>query len=202
MTVSFKYILVYNCSMYHMVFLGALISIFFNVPYAIGTLKGKVHPNRVSWFLWTVVPLIAFSASISQTGWNWGEFPVLTTLILTGLIFLSSIISKKSYWSVSRIDIYCGFFSVLAIVLWIFTHDANLALILSLLADFFAFIPTIIKAWNHPETEGLGPYLGGVLNALTSFFAFSVWNFASLAFPIYLLVVNSILTVVILKKLN
>jgi hypothetical protein len=36
------------------------------LSYLIDTLKGKVKPNRITWFLWAVAPLIAFSAELQK----------------------------------------------------------------------------------------------------------------------------------------
>ena len=46
------------------VIIGAFLSMIAQLTYAIDTVKGKIKPNRVTWFLWALIPLIAFVAEI------------------------------------------------------------------------------------------------------------------------------------------
>lgn len=46
------------------VILGAVIFAIGSLSYLIDTLKGKVKPNRVTFFLWALAPLIAFAAEV------------------------------------------------------------------------------------------------------------------------------------------
>lgn len=44
------------------------LSIAANVPYIIETIKGDVKPERVSWFIWTLLGLTYFWAAILENG--------------------------------------------------------------------------------------------------------------------------------------
>ena len=48
------------------VFLGALLSLIGNFKYILETVNGRVKPNRVSFFLWSLAPLIAFCCRDSK----------------------------------------------------------------------------------------------------------------------------------------
>ncbi|MDP2363456.1 MAG: hypothetical protein Q8M94_06755, partial [Ignavibacteria bacterium] len=48
------------------IFIGLALSFLGSVSYLLDTIKGKVKPNRVTWFLWALAPLIAFSAEVKQ----------------------------------------------------------------------------------------------------------------------------------------
>jgi hypothetical protein len=48
------------------VILGAIIATIGSLSYLIDTIKGKVKPNRVSFLLWSLAPLIAFVAELKQ----------------------------------------------------------------------------------------------------------------------------------------
>ena len=50
----------------HFVIVGVALQLIGVVSYLVDTLKGKVRPNRVSWFLWALGPLIAFSAQLDH----------------------------------------------------------------------------------------------------------------------------------------
>jgi hypothetical protein len=51
---------------------AGIISVMAALPYILDTIKGKTHPNVVSWFTWTLINVIntaaAFSSGAIQTG--------------------------------------------------------------------------------------------------------------------------------------
>lgn len=48
------------------VILGVTIGFAGNLTYIKSTLEGKTRPNRVSWFMWTLAPYIAFAAQLHE----------------------------------------------------------------------------------------------------------------------------------------
>ena len=61
------------------------------------TIKGRVKPNRVGWSLWTIAPLIAFAAEVTQ-GVSWAALITLASGLGPLMILLASFASKKAYW--------------------------------------------------------------------------------------------------------
>ena len=88
------------------VILGAVLNFSGTATYLIETLKGKVKPNKMTWLLWALAPLVAFSAEISQ---GVGLQSLLTFMVGFGplLIFIASFINKEAYWKISRLDYFC-----------------------------------------------------------------------------------------------
>lgn len=85
--------------------------------YIKGTVSGQIQPNKVSWFMWSLVPLIAFAAEIKQ---GVGILPALMTFMagfVPLLIFIASFVNKKAYWKIERIDLACGLFSFVGLSL-------------------------------------------------------------------------------------
>jgi hypothetical protein len=80
------------------------------------------------------------------------------------------------------------------------TEDPNVAIAFAIASDGLASIPTLTKAWKHPETEVAWPFMVGVFNASTSFFASTKWVFSEYAFPTYLIVMNILLFFSAYKK--
>ena len=134
------------------VILGALLSICGALTYLIDTLKGKVKPNRVSWFMWALSPLIAFAAEIKQ---GVGIQSLMTFMVGFNplCIFIASFFNKKSFWKIKPVDLMCGAFSLLGLLLWYLTKVGNIAILFSILSDGTASIPTIIKSWQAPEQK-------------------------------------------------
>lgn len=173
----------------YLVILGALVNFLGSLAYLIKTIKGKTKPNRVSWLLWTVAPMIAAVAAFSN-GVRWAVLPVFMSGFTPLMILAASFVNKKSYWKLEKFDYGCGLFSVLALIIWAVTKDPVIAIIFSILSDGFAAIPTVIKAWKFPDTESASIYAVGVFSALTSFAAVKTWTFSEYGFAIYLVISN------------
>lgn len=180
-------------------FLGFAIGFIGGLSYLIDVLKGKVKPNRVSWFLWALAPMIALAAQIKQ---GVGLESLLTFSVGFNplLIFLASFVNKKSVWKLTKFDFICGALSILGIFLWLVTKNANLAILFAILADGLASIPTVIKSWRDPETENYWVFLAGAVNSGIVLLTIKNWSFASASFSIYILLICVILTVFIKFK--
>jgi hypothetical protein len=126
--------------------------------------------------------------------------PVFIAGSMSLAIFLASFVNKNAYWKLERFDYVCGFFSLLALVLWATTKNPTIAIFLSIAGDAFAAIPTLAKSWRRPETENISPYAAGLFSACTSFAAVEVWNFSEIAFPVYLIMIDLSLILLILRK--
>lgn len=174
----------------NLVFVGAFIQIIALVPYGLEVIRGTTKPNRISWLLWSIAPMIGAIAAFSK-GVGWAALPVFMSGFSPLIIFLLTIFNKKSYWELKTFDYYCGGASVIALVLWAITKDANIAIVFAIISDGLAAAPTLIKSWTHPESETPVAYLISLLAVLTTFAAITTKDFTSLAFPIYLTFINS-----------
>lgn len=161
--------------------------------------KGQTKPNRVSWLMWSVQPLIATAAAVS-TGVTWAAVPVFMAGFLCFLVFIVAVFVPGAYWRLSAFDYACGFLALMAIGLWVMTKEPALAVLFSLLGDTFAGIPTFIKAWKHPETETAFAYLTGIFGGVVGLAAAKEWNFIACAFPVSLVIFNGVLIVGIYRK--
>lgn len=172
-----------------------LLGVFFNLigglSYLIDTIKGKTKPNKVTWFLWTLAPAIAFSAEIKQ---GVGIQSLLTFMVGFNplLIFLASFINPKSKWKVKKLDFICGGLSILGLILWYLTKVGNVAIVFSILADGLAGIPTILKSYTNPETENYKVFLGGAISAAITLLTIKNWVLAEYGFPLYILFINTL----------
>ena len=188
----------------YLVLLGAGINLAGNFFYIKETVQGRTQPNRVTWLIWSIAPLIATFAAISA-GVSWAVVPVFMAGFVPLLIFIASFVNPKAYWKLQTIDYACGALSILALILWGLSKEPLVAIFFAIASDGLAAVPTIIKSWKHPESETIIAYTTGTLNALTSFFAIKMWSVSELAFPIYLVLMTSLITLLIsrgkLKKI-
>ncbi|MGC4961324.1 hypothetical protein [Gordonia sp. DT101] len=171
------------------VLLGAAFSMVGSISYAILTVRGRVRPNRVSWFLWGAAPMIAFFAQLHDGV----GLPAISTLAI-GLgpfvILAASFVNRSSYWQITAFDLSCGAVSVLALVLWLTFDNPLLAVLAALAADAIGGIPTIVKAWRRPDTERSTVYVGTALNGTITLLSLQTWTLAEAAFPLYLVLLG------------
>lgn len=167
-----------------------------SLSYLCDTLAGKVRPNRTSWLLWSVAPLIAFSAEINH---GVGLSALMTFIVGFGplVVFVGSFFNRDAAWSFSKLDIFCGSFSVVGVVLWQVTGSGILAILLSIAADTLASVPTLVKAYSRPESESALVYFIWSISAATTLLTLDVWQPAAFAFPLYIFVLGIVLTLLI-----
>lgn len=172
--------------------IGAVIASLGGLYYLYETIVGKAKPNRVTWLLWGLFPMITFVAQRSQgvEGLSWATFAAGFTPLL---VVIASFFNKKAYWKTKASDYYLMAAAVLGIVLWAVTDNPNLAILFSLVADFLAGLPTLIKSYKHPETESWIAYAISTLGFGTGVMAIHVYTFENYAFLIYLLIMNGLL---------
>lgn len=181
------------------VILGFFLSLSGSISYLVDTIKGKTKPNKVSWFMWSLAPLIAFTAEIKE---GVGLASLMTFSVGFGplLIFISSFINKKSNWKIQKLDLLCGLLSVVGLILWQITKIGNIAILFSLISDGAASVPTIIKAYHYPETENANVFILSAINAILTLLTIRIWNFAHVAFPLYIFFTCTLISLLIKFK--
>ncbi len=183
------------------VIVGAIIGSIGGILYLLDTLKGKVKPNKVTFLLWSAAPLIAFAAEIGQ---GVGNQSLMTFYVgfIPVYFFVLSFFIQKAEWKITSFDLLCGALSVAGLIFWLVTKEGNIAIAAGLLADGLAALPTIVKSFKFPETENAWAYLAGAVNGGLTVLTIDSWTFAHWGFPIYILLVNLIIFVIVQSKVG
>lgn len=183
----------------YLVFVGAIVMFYGSLSYIWATLRGETKPNKVTWLLWGIAPLIGTAAAFSD-GVRLATLPVLVTGMVPLIVFAASFVNKNAYWKLARVDYICGFIAILALVLWRITDDPIIAIQFAILSDALAALPTFIKSWKFSETESGIAYTTGIIGNATSFFAIKTGNFSEWAFPVCLVATNALIALAIYRK--
>lgn len=183
-----------------LVVLSALISIGGASAYIRDTLKGKTKPNRVTWSMWAVAPLLGTAAALSANADVWVTIRIFLAGFMPLLVFAASFVNKKSYWKLTLFDGLSGLCSLTAIIIWAVISSPQFAILFFAIADLFASLPTIRKAWKFPETETGATYVAGFIAVLLILPSIPEWNIENSAFQIYLLIVTSLLVFAVYRK--
>ena len=171
------------------IIIGTLINSAGTFVYLWNTIKGHVKPNRVSFLLWSIAPMIAFAAQIKQ-GVGLASLMTFSTGFLPLLIFVASFTNKNAKWKLTWFDLACGFFSVIGLILWLITKVGNVAIFFSIVADGLAALPTVVKAYKYPETEIAWPWMATCIGVVLTLLTLEQWTFANSAFIIYIFIVS------------
>jgi len=168
--------------------------------YLISTLRGKAKPNIVSWSLWSLTALIAFAAQIYKGGRS--EALVTLAIALGPLAVIAVAVLKGAQsLTLTRLDVWCLSLAIAGIILWIRTKDPLLALLMSIVADILASIPTVVKSYLTPQTESAAAYSLSIISMIVTLLTIRQWNVMSWAFPLYILVINlTFVTLILLPK--
>ena len=183
-----------------LVLLSVLISMAGASAYIRDTLSGETKPNRVSWFLWALSPLISTAAALTAGADLWATVRILIAGVLPLLIFFASFVNQRSYWKISIFDLTCGFFSLLALILWGAIAAPQLAILCAIMGDFCASLPTLLKTWTYPETETGAMFIASFLSVVMVLPSIPVWNIANAAFQLYLLIMSSLLLFAVYRR--
>jgi hypothetical protein len=185
----------------HFVFLGAAISLVGSCLYARDTFRGLTQPNRVTWTLWFVAPMLAFAAELQQ---GVGLQSLMTFSVGLGpfIVLCASFANKNSVWKIGPFDLACGVASILGLLLWLITSNNIVALASFMAADGLAGLPTLVKSWTNPETESANAYIGGFVNALLTLATVTTWTTAVVAFPLQIVIFNAVQIVLITGRVG
>ena len=183
------------------VIIGTLIGAVGAFAYLWNTIKGKVKPNRVSFLLWSIAPLIAFAAQIKQ-GVGLQSLMTFSTGFLPFLTFIASLTNKNAQWKLTKFDLVCGILSIVGLILWLITKIGNVAIFFSIIADGLAALPTITKAYKYPETELAWPWLATCFGVILTLLTLKTWTFANSGFIIYIFAVDLLIFILVQFKVG
>lgn len=148
--------------------------------------------------LWGAAPLVAyFSQRAEGAGVQTAFTLVVSALPLT--IFLVSFVNKKAYWAITAFDMICGALSLIALIFLVATGNGIVALWLSIVADFFASLPTVIKSYKFPESETTISYVFEVIASIIVLLTVQRLVFVDYAFAVYVLLDCALIAAFLLR---
>ena len=179
--------------------ISAIISSAGGLYYLYKTVTGKTKPNRITWLLWGLLPMITFAAQRVQgvESLSWITF---AAGLVPLLIVLASFLNKKAYWKTQWRDYGVVIGAIFGITLWIVTDNPNLAILFLLAVDFLASLPTLLKSYRYPKTESWVAYAISTVGFGVGILAIQTYTFENYAFVTYLFLLSGLLTFLASRK--
>ena len=175
---------------------GAVINFVGGLSYVRAILKGEAAPNRVTWFLWAFVPLIAGLAQL-RSGVGISTLVVMSVGASPACVVIASFVAGTGSWKLGPFDYVCGACALAALALWAVTGDPVTAIVLSILGDAAAALPTLRKAWIAPATEDRLAYLISFVGMIAGILSIREATFSAYAFNVYLLIASGVLVLIL-----
>ena len=183
------------------VFLAIALSAFGGYGYIRDTLRGQTSPNRVTWSLWGIEGVLTFGVEVQQHV----GLAALMTLML-GLVPIAVVVASfrnsHAVWKIGPFDIVCGSFALLGLILWALVREPTVALVIFVVADQLAALPTIRKSWLAPASETPRAFAMGCLNCAITILTLKHWTTAGVLFPGCIVVTDFFLTIIIVTRVG
>lgn len=174
--------------------------------YCVAILRGTTKPSRSTWWVLTLIgSMILVSYWIGgarETIW----VPLSYVIGPLAIALLSIKFGEGEGWS--KLDKICFSLSATSIVLWAILayflgieESSLIILVINLAADFIGLIPTITKSYLRPEHEDLPAWTLESIASLLNVFAIASWaSFSIWSYPVYLLIVNGMVTLLLWRS--
>jgi phosphoglycerol transferase MdoB-like AlkP superfamily enzyme len=176
---------------------GALLAVIGNTPYLIDIIKKRVQPHPYTWFVWSIVSGVTFFGQVAK-GAGVAAIAFGASEIFTITIFFFSL--RYGFKNIPKNDSYFLVAALLGIVPWIILKDPTWSVIIMVIIDLIAFIPTLRKTWRKPKTESPMLYGSNVLRHGFALLALSSYNIATMLHSISMIITNTFMTWFILRK--
>lgn len=173
-----------------------ILVLFAYIVYIIAIFRGKAKPHRTTRFVLLLITGLAAFSLFAQ-GNQVAVWLAGISALMSSIIFVLTLKYGMGGWE--RIDLLCLGIALIGIIIWRITNNPILALFSAILADFVGLVPTLIKTYHHPHTEVWTFFTLGGLGALCNLLAVQVWTVDEIAYPLYLVVVNIGLVLLIFR---
>lgn len=152
-------------------------------PYLFDILKGKTKPQRTTWFIWTVLGMIAFASQI-KLGGHWSLVYMGLNALGNLAVFLLSLKFGTGGWK--RLDIITLIIAVGGVIVSIMVDSPLTALWGTIIAGAAGDVLTVYKAYLEPSTETAVTWFFLGTSSLFAALAVGRWSYPLLLYPIYL----------------
>lgn len=179
--------------------LAVMTGIFAYIAYFRNIFSGRTKPHAFSWLVWGILTAIAFFAQISG-GAGPGAWVTGTTILICLAIFFVALFKGEKDFPFA--DWLCLAGAAAALLAWFLTKNPTLSVILIVITDALAFIPTYRKGFFKPYEETATSF---ALNGLKFVFAIPALNSINIItalYPAYLILANWIFVGMLLFRRN
>lgn len=176
--------------------LGSILTALCFIPYIVTTLQCKTKPNRATWWVWGINGSVLCLGNLAA-GADYTMLPLICAVVAQLCIAILSIKRGEGGWN--RFDRRCLIASGISFILWRVLNFDLIAIILPLLIDILAALPTLKKSYYEPESEDLLTYILYTFGGLFTVLAVTNWSFEIAITPLYVLFINALIVLLLTR---
>jgi hypothetical protein len=159
--------------------------------------KGKTKPDGFSWLIWGFLASIIFFAQIVKGGGS-GAWVTALTAFMCLLIATTTFLRGDGHIKV--IDVISLVGATIGILLWKYTEDPLLAVILITAVDMIGFAPIFKKSFRNPHEETAITFSLNGLKFAVAFAALQAFNPVTWLYPVANVLMNTSLVIMLLSR--
>lgn len=164
-------------------------------PYIVAIFKGKAKPERASWLIWSVLTAMGFFTQLAVGATHSLWLPGIQGI---GVIIVLVLSIRYGFGGLLKRDVITLIAAAATLLIWFVTKNALLAVYLTVLMDAMGGWLTVLKSYEHPESEALSTWALSGTGGFFGLLAVGVYDLPLLAYPLYILICNFAVVVAIL----
>jgi hypothetical protein len=167
------------------------------IPYYRDILKGKTHPHIYSWSLWGILTVLIVALQIKGGAGIATLVTASAGLLCIGVVVLGLKNGKKD---ITLSDTVVAILGLIAIGFWLVVDQPVVSIILVVIADLLAFIPTVRKSWNKPRSETLSMYITNTVRFFLAFLAINEYTILSSLWVVVWVTANGLFSLMLIIR--
>ena len=164
------------------------------IPYIRDIFREKTRPHIYTWLIWTILQVTGVIA-MYNSGAGIGILALATGSLLCAYVCILSI--KHGTKNITTFDTVCFIGALISIAIYIFLKQPLLSIILISAIDFIGFLPTLRKAYIEPYSETVSMFAFFAVSGVFTMLALSDYSLTTILYPLTLILINVIATLVI-----
>jgi hypothetical protein len=174
--------------------LGGALCVLGTVPYLRDTVRRSTVPHRGSWFIWSVLEVVAVEAQRAD-GARWSLVPLVSQAAGTCLVFGLSL--RFGSGGLTRTDLALIALAGMGVAGWLAADAPVIATVCVIAADLVASLMMLPKTWRDPHSETLSTFVLATTGGALAVGAVGSWSLPLLVYPVYFALVNAAIAAVI-----
>lgn len=146
------------------------------IPYYRDILHNKTHPHVYSWSLWGLLTVLIVALQIKGDAGSAIYVTAAAGLLCIGVVVLGI---KNGKRDITPSDTVVAILGLIAIGFWLIVKQPVISVLLVVVADLLAFLPTVRKSWSKPRSETLSLYVTNTLRFFLALLAIKEYTILS-----------------------
>lgn len=171
---------------YHIGLLAQFILAISILPYSVSIFRGTVKPNRISWFIWSIIGL-AFWLVTPPTADEVTKMLTIIFMVNPAIVFILTLF-KGEYFKPDRLEFFSLIMGLAAIGIWYALRESAgiVPISIAIFADFCALLPTLRFVFASPDEEKPTAWICFFLGSFIALFGIENYSIESILLPSYM----------------